>query len=271
MAKQVEYEFCMSQFKPAIVIMTILLVIVIGWTGWHCTNPGQQRFHLAFFNKQTPQQTAPASPISVKAPMPHPYMGNCNQCHVTIDAGKPISKVMAGPPISIKQKMLHKYWGNCLLCHQVVDGFQATPAQAQQNTPQQAKAAAYNQLTEQSLGLKLETVTANMMQQFGLAKKDGVLVLEVTPQSIANKAGMHVGDELIRMNNTRLNNINDFRTSLNQAKPGSILKFNLYRGTRPRNIYLQLPKSLTPSPVQPPMTQNQIETMAEQLGVPKTQ
>ena len=31
MKSKTEYEFCMSQFKPAIVVIAILVVVVIGW------------------------------------------------------------------------------------------------------------------------------------------------------------------------------------------------------------------------------------------------
>ena len=34
--KEPEYTFCMKQFKPVIVVLAILVVTVLGWTGWHC-------------------------------------------------------------------------------------------------------------------------------------------------------------------------------------------------------------------------------------------
>ncbi|NVL90049.1 MAG: magnetochrome domain-containing protein [Desulfobacterales bacterium] len=261
--KKVEYEFCMTQFKPAIAGLAILVVLVLGWTGWHCTRRAERNANLLFAATTAPV----APPIGVKDKMLHPYWGNCSKCHVTVGAGKPISKVMAGPPIAIKDKMPHKYWGNCLLCHKVVDGIKA------QSKPQ-PKAAAANRLTARSLGLKLQTVTAAMMQKLGLANEDGALVVDVAPNSIAARAGLRRGDEIIRMGKTRIESTNGFQAALNKFKPGSKVKMNIYRGNKRRNLFVTLPQGLEgglPAAATAPMTQNQVETLAEQLGVPKTQ
>jgi len=274
MNRHYEYDFCMKQFKPAIGVLAVLLVIVIGWTGYHCVkSPKLQAFELAA------AATPPARTLNVKDKMLHPYWGNCNKCHITMGAGAPISQVMAGPPISVKQTMTHKYWGNCLLCHKVTDGFQApAPIGAKRqggNGNAQAKAAAFNRLTGKTLGLELQSVTAQVMQKFGLANEDGVLVLSVARGSIAEKAGFRQGDEIILMANQRLDTVNDFERVLSTSKPNTTLKFKVYRKNRTKNIYIPVPSAEKGTAVQAaatntPMTQNQVETLAEQLGVPKT-
>ncbi len=261
--RHVEYEFCMKQFKPAIAGLAILVVLVLAWTGWHCTARTDSNADLLFAATTTPL----GPPISVKDKMLHPYWGNCNKCHVTVDAGKPISKVMAGVPISIKDKMPHKYWGNCLLCHQVVDGFQP-------KKKQQAIAARANRLTARTLGLKLQPVTATMMQKLGLANEDGVLVVDLAANSIAAQAGLRRGDEIVRMGKTRIETINDFQSALNNVKPGSKVKISIFRGNKKRNLFVMLPQSCDGGPLAAaakiPMTQNRVETFAEQIGVPET-
>ncbi len=254
--KEFESHFCMKQFKPLVAVLAVLVVLVLGWTGWHCSRKAERNVGVMFAAAATP----PAPPISVKAKMLHPYWGNCNKCHVTLGAGKPVSKVMAGPAISIKDKMLHKYWGNCLLCHQVTDGLKPR---------QRAKAAALNRFTAQTLGLKTQTVTVAMMQKLGLANEDGVLVLEIAAGSTAALAGLRQGDEIIRVGKIRVETVNDFQAALNKSKPGSNVKIKIYRGNKQRNMFVRLPKNLNVTPAA--MTQNQIETLAEQLGVPKTQ
>ena len=260
-----EHTFCMTQFKPAIAGLAILVIVVLGWTGWHCTQERARATHLSLAAAAGP--TAP--PIRVNDKMRHPYWGNCNKCHVTTNAGKPVSKVMAGAPISINDKMPHKYWGNCLLCHQVIDGFQP------KKKPVRAMAAAQTRFTSQSLGLKVKQVTKAMMQQFGLGSEDGVLVLDVTPNSIAAGAGLRKGDEIIRVGKIRVETIPALDAAFNSQKPGSQVKVNIFRGKKSRNLRVMLPKQLWGDVVRAaataPMTQNQIETLAEQLGVPKTQ
>ena len=270
--KEGEYTFCMTQFKPAIAAMAVLVVIVLIWTAWHCAQQKARAIHFPLMGGVTPAAAALqpiAPPIGVKDKMLHAYWGNCSKCHVTIDAGKPISKVMAGAPITINDKMPHKYWGNCLLCHKVTDGLKA------QNQAPQAKAAAMNRLTAGSLGLKIQTVTGAMMRQFGLANEDGALVLEVAPDSIAARSGLRKGDEIIRAGKTRVETTRNFETALNGVKPGTSMKINISRGTKSQNLIMTIPETvdgaLATAAATAPMTQNQIETLAEQLGVPKTQ
>jgi len=263
--KEAEYGFCMKQFKPAIAGLAVLVVVVLGWSGWHCTRGKGRPLDLSLA-----AATAPAAKrINVRDKMPHPYWGNCNKCHVTVGAGKPVSKVMASVPISIKDKMPHEYWGNCLLCHKVTDDLQPKVK------PLQARAAALKRVTAQSLGLKIQTVTGATMREFGLANEDGTLVLEVAPHSIAAKAGMRKGDEIVRVGRVRVESAKTFEAALNKVKPGSKVKINIYRGKKSRNLIARIPENFSGNVNQAaattPMTQNQVETLPGQFGAPKTQ
>ena len=262
MKKNENYTFCMQQFKPAIIVMTILLVLVLSWSIWHCTHyPLNSNYSLA---AATISPTAP--PIDVKAKMLHPYWGNCSKCHVVTGIGKPISKVMTGPPISVNDKMLHKYWGNCLLCHVQTDGI--PPKKGPGNT----QAAAFTQTQPMPidqtnlLGLQIQSVTAQLMQQFALPAKNGVFVLQVISGSPSDIAGFQKGDIIIRLGKTKINQLNDMISALSLVKPGQRIKTTLYRDKKRRNLFMTIPQSGLP-----PMTQNQIETRGEQLGVPKNQ
>ncbi len=275
--RKTDYEFCMTQFKPAVATVVALVVLVIGWAMWNCK---VERFkHRRDIGIALAAVTKPpAKAISVKDKMLHPYWGNCNQCHITVDPPtKPISKVFAGAPILIKAPMPHEYWGNCNLCHKVIDGFhppqKALAKGKDTGAGNNAKAAAFQQITSKTMGLKLQTVTAAMMRKFGLANEDGVLVLEVTPGSIAETSGLIVGDEIVRVGNARLDTVADFDFAVGLAEPGSILKLNLYRGKKGRNLFVKIPTvaeaAVSPVAVTAPMTQNRIETLAEQFNVPK--
>ncbi len=245
--KEIEYDFCMRQFKPAIAVMVVLVVVIVGWTLWRVcpgsfVKPGATT--AAAKQPMTP-------PIDFKAPMTHPYWGNCNKCHVTTGGGKPVSKVMAGVPITIDQKQPHKYWGNCIQCHKVVDGFQADGSYVAQ-AKVQAKAAAFTGLTAQSVGLTLVPVNAAVAQKFSLAKDQGLLIAEVVPGSVADTAGLIPGDIIIRVEKASVLTVDDFQTTLNDvAMPGADLKFAIYRGKTGRNIIVSLPNTL-PDLLTPP-------------------
>lgn len=230
--KQVERDFCMKQFKPAIAVLAFLVIIVLAWTVFHMAgrNKSQARVDFTLAAAALPS----ASPIKVKDKMLHPYWGNCSKCHVTTNAGKPVSRVMAGPPISINQKPTHKYWGNCLLCHQVTNGLKQ-----QKNA---VKTAAFNRLSTHSLGLEVQSVSGVMMRQMGLSNEDGALILNVAHSSPAAKAGLKRGDEILFVNKTRIENAADFQTAMNMAEPGKRLKFKITRGKKSRNLFVRVPE-----------------------------
>lgn len=238
MNETLESEFCMKEFKPAIAGLAILIVIVLAWTVWHANRRQVANMNLSLAAAAVPPMPV-AIPINVKDKMVHAYWGNCNKCHVTIDAGKPISKVMAAAPIAVKNKMLHKYWGNCLLCHKVTDGFQPKMAA----TP--ANAVALDRLTTASLGLKGQSVTGAMMREFGLSSEDGVLVLSVDPGSIAEKAGIRAGDEILRVGRARVDSTQVLEAAINRIQPGSRMKFNISRGKRDRNLMVKIPEAFS--------------------------
>ena len=260
--KTAEHEFCMSHFKVSIAALMVVIVIVVAWTAYHCGNGPRRELEIALAAAATPT----AAPIDVNAPMTHPYWGNCSKCHVSTGAGKPVSKVMTGAPISVNDKMTHKYWGNCLLCHKVTDGVQQ-PAGAPGVT---AKAAALNTFTPQTLGLKLQTVNAATMRSLGLANEDGVLVLEVQPGSIAAQAGLQKGDEIIRLEKTRIETVGAFEDALAKVKAGSSVKLAIYTGKIKRNLFLSmpggLPETMDANPAQvaaaPPAGQGAVQTPA---------
>ena len=276
--QEIEYRFCMKQFKPAIVVLSGLVIIVLAWSGWNASQRRVRALHLSLAAASVPAAAfapaafaptttkPPAKKINVKDKMLHPYWGNCNKCHITVDAGKPVSNVMASVPISVKDKMVHKFWGNCLLCHKVVDGFQPDLK------PLTAKAAALTRLSALSVGLKIQSVTGATMRKLGLVSEDGALVLEVAPGSIAASAGIQKGDEIIRVGNARIDSVNTFEAALNGFKPGNNVKLNIYHGKKSRNIFLRIPDNfsgdINPAAAAVPLPQSRVQPLAGQFGVP---
>jgi predicted Fe-Mo cluster-binding NifX family protein/O6-methylguanine-DNA--protein-cysteine methyltransferase len=104
-----------------------------------------------------------------------------------------------------------------------------------------------------------------------LPNEDGVLVLEVAPNSIGASAGLLQGDEIIRVGKTRIETVSNLDAAIAGYKFGETVQLKIYRGNKTRNLYAVLPDKLLPAAATAPMTQNQVETLAEQLGVPKTQ
>ena len=256
--KQLERDFCMRQFKPAIAVLAFLVAIVLAWTVFHTVGRHKPRARM---NLSLAAATAPtAKAIGIKDKMAHPYWGNCNKCHVTTNVGNPVSHVMTGPPISINQKMTHKYWGNCMQCHQVTDGIKQP-----KNT---ATAAAFNRQTDHTLGLEVQSVGGQVMRQMGLGNEDGALILKVAYFSPASKAGLKKGDEILFIGKTRIENAADFQTAIAMAKPGQKLKFKITRGKKSRNIFVKVPDNFkTGTLAVAPMYRNRLYPQGGGLGL----
>ncbi len=320
--KHLEFEFCMSQFKIAVIVITALVLVVLYWsiTRYRLErfNP-HQAFTLAAANTNT--KAPPAGSIAINAKITHKYWGNCNSCHITTNTPrKPVSQVFEGPPIPVKAPMTHKYWGNCNMCHIVSGGFRpkyatknkqlaaatgapnitanAKPVHSnwgtctnchkivtQSKLPNAKKAtpAAFSKFSVSTLGLDLQNVNSALMGKWGLADEEGVLILTVKPGSYGERAGLKKGDEVIRLNDRRVDTLNDLNAIINIAKPKDILKMTIFRGRRRRNIYIKPSSLLRPVAAIMGNTgqrnlsqnrnlgQNRMETLAEQFNVPKTQ
>jgi serine protease Do len=68
------------------------------------------------------------------------------------------------------------------------------------------------------LGLRVVELSSERARQFGLdADESGVLVIEVAPESRADKAGVRVGDVIKGVNLKKVNNINDYQALLGRV------------------------------------------------------
>lgn len=296
--KQPEFEFCMTQFKTAIAVLGVFILIVLYWAVSTCNFERMNRKRIMTLAAAAAPM---ASNITLNAKAPHKYWGNCNKCHVTTNIPKkPVSQVFQGPPISVDAPLPHKDWGNCNKCHKVIGGVRLAAATGSAAPPIVANAkpthpdfgdcvnchqilkpgknaapVAFATLSSSSLGLELQNVNSAVMGKWGLSDEEGVLVLSVRPGSLAENAGFKKGDEIIRLNDVRMDTINDIDFQLSRIKRDNTLKIAIYRGRRSKNIYMEpLADGVLAAAqinAQAPMTQNRIETLAERFNVPKTQ
>jgi Zn-dependent protease with chaperone function len=80
------------------------------------------------------------------------------------------------------------------------------------------------------LGVHMATMSS---RAFGVEGVDGAMVTAVAPESVAAAAGIKVGDILLRVNDTPINDPDDVRTAVATADRGSIVEIRLMRNARP--------------------------------------
>jgi serine protease Do len=79
-------------------------------------------------------------------------------------------------------------------------------------------------------GLRVSNVTPDIAKQLGLTKTEGVVIVGVEPNSVAQSAGLKAGDILLEVNRQKVFNENDYRSVLEKAKPDQGVLFLIDRG-----------------------------------------
>ncbi|CAK8717059.1 hypothetical protein GCAAIG_06480 [Candidatus Electronema halotolerans] len=86
------------------------------------------------------------------------------------------------------------------------------------------------------LGLIIQDVDENLAQSFGLAKAEGILVSEVTPDAPAEKAGLKQGDVILSLNGSKLTDVNDLRNRVAMTAPGSTVTLDIIRNSQQQQV-----------------------------------
>ncbi len=68
-------------------------------------------------------------------------------------------------------------------------------------------------------GLRVSNVTPDIAKQLGLTKTEGVVIVGVEPNSVAQTAGLKAGDIILEVNREKVSNENDYRSVMEKAKP----------------------------------------------------
>jgi serine protease Do len=85
------------------------------------------------------------------------------------------------------------------------------------------------QPTREWFGLRVSNVTPDLAKQLGLKKTEGVVIVGVEPNSVAQGAGLKVGDIISEVNRQKVLNENDYRSAMEKTKPGQGVLFLIDR------------------------------------------
>lgn len=86
------------------------------------------------------------------------------------------------------------------------------------------------------LGLSIQEVTPDLAREFGLSQPEGVLIGDLLPGSPAAKAGLHRGDVILQVDGKTVEGTGQLRNLVAAASIGSVLKMNILRDGKPRNV-----------------------------------
>ena len=90
------------------------------------------------------------------------------------------------------------------------------------------------------LGVSSAPVDASVAQQFGLKENSGALVVEVTPGSPAENAGLQQGDVVTRVDGENISSSDDLVATIRRHKAGDKVKLEYTRGSDKRTVTVTL-------------------------------
>lgn len=94
------------------------------------------------------------------------------------------------------------------------------------------------------LGVVLTPLSDQLASYFGVSA--GVLVSEVRDDSVAADAGIRAGDVITTIGDRTVEEVQDVRDALSDAKPGATLELGLVRDRQSRTLTVAIPERETP-------------------------
>ena len=88
------------------------------------------------------------------------------------------------------------------------------------------------------IGVQIQEVTREFADSLGLDRPMGALVALVSPGGAADKAGIRVGDVILRFNDRTIDSSADLPLAVGSARPGSEAKVEIFRDGKRRTLDL---------------------------------
>jgi serine protease Do len=97
------------------------------------------------------------------------------------------------------------------------------------------------------LGVSSYDVDQFVQQQFNLAVDSGALIIQVSPNSPADKGGIQQGDVIVGFNDKEIKQTQDLREAILASKAGSEVKITYWRENKKSEVTIVLSESPAPS------------------------
>lgn len=84
---------------------------------------------------------------------------------------------------------------------------------------------------ENKIGISVQPITPEIARRYGLKETDGVLIVQVKPDSPAAKAGIKRGDIIKEVNRLEITNLKDYKDAMKKAGKDNTVLFLIQRGS----------------------------------------
>ncbi|MGD8429786.1 MAG: DegQ family serine endoprotease [Ectothiorhodospiraceae bacterium] len=87
----------------------------------------------------------------------------------------------------------------------------------------------YGEVRRGVLGVRIQDLTPDIADAFGIKRKEGALVAQVSPGSAADEAGIQQGDVIVKVNGETVDNANDLANAIGLLQIGDEVDLQLIR------------------------------------------
>lgn len=94
----------------------------------------------------------------------------------------------------------------------------------------------HGKISRGRLGIRIQEVTTDLASSFGLSQPNGALVASVDKGGPADKAGLAVGDIILKLDGKNVQNSSDLPLMVAAIKPGTKIKLQIWRKRASKDI-----------------------------------
>ena len=103
-------------------------------------------------------------------------------------------------------------------------------------TKVQQQLVAHGKVVRSRLGISIQEVNQSLAEAFGLKRPMGALVSAVESGGPADKAGVQIGDVIVGLDGTSIDQSFDLPTRVSSLKPGTAVKIDVIRKGEPKTL-----------------------------------
>jgi membrane-associated protease RseP (regulator of RpoE activity) len=96
------------------------------------------------------------------------------------------------------------------------------------------------------IGVYLEPTTKQLLEFFGVKEESGLLVNQLTKGAPAEKAGLKVGDVIVRADGKKIESAGDLSELIQDKKKGDKVKIDLVRDKKPMSLEVEVEEEESP-------------------------
>lgn len=98
----------------------------------------------------------------------------------------------------------------------------------------------YGKVQRALLGVSIQEITQNLLEEKNLKDLKGVYVAEVVEKGAAEKAGIQKGDVILKIDGEEVNSSSRLQEKVGKYKPGDVIKITIRRGSSEKELQATL-------------------------------